>query len=343
MIQVSVIIPVFNIEAHLQQCLDSVINQTLSDIEIICVDDGSTDTSPQILSKYAERDKRFRIITQENSGPGIARNTGLDQAKGKYVIFLDSDDWFELDFLEQVVKQAEATKADVIICRAVEFDTESNLELRSDWMLDTSRLPSNLIFSPKGIASNLFCFTWGWPWDKLYRRKYLEMGRFYYPNLKNSEDLAFVFLSLAAAERLSIVNTVLVHHRVNRKDSVSNSRENCPEAPYEAIKLLEANLKQRGLYDCYEQAFLNWAMGFLIWNTASMKDRNVQKKCFSSLKQIWLPSFPFQDHPVSYYNLFTYIKFLTVKFLPCIVFYQVVNVYYTLKNFWRLLAIKYME
>ena len=103
MAQVSVIIPVYNIEAHLRQCLDSVVRQTLTDIEIICVDDGSTDTSFKILTEYAAEDNRFLILTQENAGPGVARNTGLEQARGEHLIFLDSDDWFEPEFLERML------------------------------------------------------------------------------------------------------------------------------------------------------------------------------------------------------------------------------------------------
>ena len=98
MAQVSVIIPVYNIERHLAQCLDSVAGQSLGDIEVICVDDGSTDGSPAILARYAARSARFRVVTQANAGPGEARNAGLALAGGEYVIFLDSDDWFEPDF-----------------------------------------------------------------------------------------------------------------------------------------------------------------------------------------------------------------------------------------------------
>ena len=82
------VIPVYNIERHLRKCLDSVVGQTLKNLEIICVDDGSTDESPRILAEYAARDSRVRVITQENGGPGAARNTGMEQADGEYLIFL---------------------------------------------------------------------------------------------------------------------------------------------------------------------------------------------------------------------------------------------------------------
>ena len=222
MAQVSVIIPVHNIEHHLRRCLDSVAGQTLADLEVICVDDGSTDGSPAILAEYARRDSRFQVLTQANAGPGGARNAGLKQATGEYLIFLDSDDWFEPDLLEQLVGRAGETGADVTLCRAVEFDTETERELPSDWMLKT--------------AAHIFQFTYGWPWDKLYRAEFVRETGLRYPPLPNSEDLVFVFQSLALAGRISVVARPLVHHRVHRMSSVSNSRHRDPEAPYAAAR-----------------------------------------------------------------------------------------------------------
>ena len=240
---VSVVIPVYNIEAHLRQCLDSVAGQTLQDIEIICVDDGSTDSSPEILDEYGERDARFCIIHQENAGPGSARNRGINEATGEYLIFLDSDDWFEANFLEKMVKRSKETLADITICRSVEFDTNTIQTLPSEWMLKTEYLPGDT-FSPKEISNYVFQFTYGWPWDKLYRTKFVKESALEYPPLPNSEDLVFVFQSLALAERIALVENILIHHRVNRVKSVSNSRCQNPESPYKAAKLLEEALRR---------------------------------------------------------------------------------------------------
>lgn len=219
MAKVSVIVPVYNIEVHLKQCLDSIVAQTINDLEIICVDDGSTDTSLQILQKYAAEDSRFRIITQANAGPGAARNAGLKIATGEFLIFLDSDDWFEADFLELMVKRAEETAADVTICRAVEFDAGTGTDIASEWMLKTQYLPGN-VFSPIDIRSYIFQFTYGMAWDKLYVRSFLAQKNLRFPILFNSEDLAFIFPSLLAANRIAILDRALLHHRVNRASSV---------------------------------------------------------------------------------------------------------------------------
>ena len=111
--QISVIIPVFNVEKFLPQCLDSVTEQNFADIEIICIDDGSTDKSPEILSRYADRDPRIRIISRTNGGLSAARNAGLKIARGKYIFFIDSDDWIEPNTLEKLFATAESTGADL--------------------------------------------------------------------------------------------------------------------------------------------------------------------------------------------------------------------------------------
>ena len=115
-VKVSVIIPVYNTEQYLGQCLDSVIGQTLKDIEIICVDDGSWDRSPEILRWHAAADGRIRIIRQQNSGLGEARNSGLKAATGEYIAFLDSDDWYEPAALEKLYEQAVKDDADICMC-----------------------------------------------------------------------------------------------------------------------------------------------------------------------------------------------------------------------------------
>lgn len=332
MARVSVVIPVYNIEKHLRQCLDSVTGQTLQDLEIICVDDGSTDASPQILSEYAARDGRFQIITQTNAGPGAARNTGLERVTGEFLIFLDSDDWFEADFLERMVAKAEETGADVTICRAVEFDTATGKELPSDWMLKTHLIPGE-VFAPVQGADHLFQFTYGWPWDKLYRREFIERAGLEYPALPNSEDLVFVFQSLAVAEKISIQTDRLVHHRVNRMASVSNSRHRDPEVPWQALTLLRAGLEKRELYGTFEKSFLNWAMEFLVWNAANMGDKAAQKRYFRKLKKDWLPAMAFEVYPKSCYeNAFTYRKYWLAKRTPWPVFVGVLTGYKGMKR-----------
>ena len=114
MIKISVIVPIYNVEKYLKKCLDSIIYQSLKDIEIIMVDDGSTDSCSQICDYYSSLDERIKVVHKENQGLGLARNTGLDIAKGKYVTFIDSDDYISIDYLKKVYNVAEENKADVV-------------------------------------------------------------------------------------------------------------------------------------------------------------------------------------------------------------------------------------
>lgn len=333
MAQISVIIPVYNIAACLEQCLDSVVGQTFTDIEIICVDDGSTDESPEILACYADRDDRFQILTQKNRGPGAARNAGLARATGDYLIFLDSDDWFESEFLMQMLQRIQKTKADLVICKVVEFDTKNGSDRPSSWMLKEKYLPKDC-FRPEEAAEHLFQFTYGWPWDKLYRMDFIREKHLSFPELPNSEDVVFVFQSLALANRIAILDETLVHHRVNRVNSVSDSREQEPEAPYHAVLLLRDGLKEKELYKVFEKSFVTWAMEFLIWNAASIKDPALQRDCFQRLRRDWLPEMGCCEKP-RFTSRFAQVKYLLVKYLPYPLLAKGLDGYRDCKGLWR--------
>lgn len=334
MILVSVVIPVYNIEAHLRQCLDSVLGQTLREIEVICVDDGSTDSSPDVLKEYARNDSRLHVITQVNAGPGVARNRGMAEATGKYLIFLDSDDWFEPDFLEQMLRRADETTADVVICKAVEFDTHTGKELPTEWMLKEQYLPG-AVFAPEEVADHFFQFTYGMPWDKFYRRDWLIGTGIQYPPLKNSEDLAFVFPTLLASRKIAVLSKVMIHHRVNRGTSVSNSRTMQPDAPYKAFEIVEKFLKENNLMAQYEQSFMNWAMEFLVWHICNISDRNVQKRYLDIMRRKWIPALNFESYPISYYqNKVKYIKYLLVKYASEPILFAIICGYKKIKRAW---------
>lgn len=130
-IKVSVIIPVYNAQKYLEQALESVISQTLRDIEIICVDDGSTDSSPQILERFAKRDSRIIIKRQQNRFAGAARNNGMESARGKYLVFWDADDIFDKNALKKMYLACERHSADICVCAGKRMDNESGRVYRS--------------------------------------------------------------------------------------------------------------------------------------------------------------------------------------------------------------------
>ena len=118
MVKVSLIVPVFNTEKYLRKCLDSLVSQTLRDIEIVCINDGSTDSSPMILAEYAKRDARIRVVSQPNSGLSAARNAGLREVSGEYLLFMDSDDWLEATAAERLYERASKGQLDLLFYNA---------------------------------------------------------------------------------------------------------------------------------------------------------------------------------------------------------------------------------
>lgn len=328
---VSVIIPVYNIEQHLQECMDSVLKQSLKNIEVICVDDGSTDGSGKILDEYGKCDRRIKVIHQENAGPGSARNTGLQYARGRFLIFLDSDDWFELDFLESIVEKALQTGANIVICRADEFESNSTCLTSARWMLKDKFIP-NETFTPEDIKQYIFQFTYGWAWDKLYERRFVEQHKLQFPELPNSEDLVFVFQSLALAKKIAILDQVFVHHRINRLESVSNSRQKAIDAPMNAVMQLKKSLENHNAFKQFERSFMNWAMDFLVWNAANLGDGIPAKSFYFQLKRIWIPQLQFSKYRVSYFfDKRAYLKYMLVTHSSYAIFMRIVNLNRRLK------------
>ena len=221
--KVSVIIPVYNTEKYLRECLDSVVNQTLKEIEIICVDDGSTDSSLEILKEYAEKDNRFTIITQENLHAGVARNAGLAVARGEYVYFLDSDDYIKICFIEKMYTGACTDNLDLYICKRMLLDCEDNIISNDNNSLHIELLPQK-VFAPTDIKDCIFQFSIIGVTTKLYNLSFLKEHNIYYQNIKTTNDIYFNHLTLALARKIYYIDEALVVYRYCRKDSLTLQR-----------------------------------------------------------------------------------------------------------------------
>lgn len=284
----SVIIPVYNAEKYLRGCMDSVLGQTLRELEVICVDDGSTDGSAAILEEYAEKDSRVRVLRQENKGAGAARNLGIDAARGEFVAFIDADDWVEKSYCGELVQCADEHSADIVVCRAQCFDDATGEPLPSDWMLKEQYLPGKA-FTPEDIEKYIFQFTYGQVWDKLFRRDFINANGIRFPEMRAAEDTSFAYISLLSAKRIAVQPSVLIHYRVNRAGTTSGSFVRYPDAPFTAFNLVYEFLKDSGKYEAYEQSFLNWAMEYLVWQVCNMPDKGIRKRYYDELKQLWIP------------------------------------------------------
>mgnify|MGYP004528342755 FL=1 len=246
--KISVILPVYNVEKYLRQCLDTIIGQTLREIEVLCVDDGSTDNSARILEEYAQKDQRVKIYTQKNAGAGAARNLGLRQASGKYLSFLDSDDFFEPDMLEEAYKQAERYEAEMVVFRSNQYLTEKDEYKETPWTLRKQELPPYAPFGHRQMTDNIFKVFVGWAWDKLFLKAFIDEKKITFQEQRTSNDLFFVFSAVATARKIAIVDRVLAHQRRDAKDSLSKTREKSWNCFYVSLTALSERMKQEGLY-----------------------------------------------------------------------------------------------
>ena len=258
-IKVSVIIPIYNAEDTIRPALDSVIDQTLSEIEIICVDDGSTDASLSIVREYQKADSRVRIITEVNAGPGWARNRGIERARGKYVAFLDADDFVEPTLLESLYLLSEREELDIAVS---DYDFYYNKTATFKHRVNE---PHEDAFANGGIVSRtehhdvLFQATTLAAWDKLFRRSFiLEKGLRFPEDIRIFEDAVFVLCSLSLAERMGKEESILVHHRIHseqaRAKTFSRSFQSIPDV-YLRIKSF---LMKHGVYAPLFNSFVNF-------------------------------------------------------------------------------------
>ena len=197
--KVSVIIPVYNVEQYLRECLDSVVNQTLKEIEIICVDDGSTDKSLDILLEYAKKDNRITVLKQENLHAGVARNAGLAVARGEYLSFLDSDDFFELNMHNEVYKKAVNTNAEIVMFNAYLYDDTKKQDNEVDWTLKVQDVPE--IFSYKDIPNTIFKLSNCWVWNRLYKSAFIKENNLRFQKLGCANDTYFSCISSIQAKK----------------------------------------------------------------------------------------------------------------------------------------------
>lgn len=249
--KVSVIIPVYNVEEYLRQCLDSVINQTLKEIEIICVDDGSTDSSLEILKEYAAKDPRITVITQQNLHAGVARNAGLAVAKGEYLSFLDSDDFFELNMLKETYNKAIKDNSDIVIFNFYNYDNISKIE-KTSYAYDKKFLNT---FSPKKFKDYIYFISTPAPWNKIFKSSLIKNESLKFENLQSCNDITFVNSALSFATNISVVNKYFVHYRNNLTSNISANRVSMPINILLAFSKLKYNLLKKNVYNLFEQNF----------------------------------------------------------------------------------------
>lgn len=224
--KLSVIIPVFNAEKYLPECMDSILGQTLSALEVICVDDCSTDGSAAVISEYAARDGRVSLLRNErNMHAGLCRNRGLETAEGEYVLFMDADDILLPGSLEKLVGEAEKLKADVLRCRAVDLDNVTGRRSRGVQNY-LRRVPFFLFGAPVSFDRwyRLFPKLNAAPWGGICRREFLVENGIHFNDLICVNDRSFYWETVLKAKRIAFSKTDLLLYRMNMNSSLVGGR-----------------------------------------------------------------------------------------------------------------------
>ena len=256
--KMTVIIPVYNTAPYLYRCLNSVINQRLRELEILVVNDGSTDNSLQILEEFAGKDARIKIINQKNQGPSVARNTGLECATGEYVTFLDSDDWFDPIMCYNMYRKALREKSDIVMCTLTCIDSQTGQEVPDPYCNEIF-LPQKYFrqaFSVKDILPDFLSLP-VFACSKVYRRAFLEQHRLRFIPHTFMEDNPFFFESFLHAERISALYARFYYYRINRSASTMSSKD---ERFFDHIRIFEyddALLRNSEHWDGIKELFFN--------------------------------------------------------------------------------------
>ena len=267
---VSVIIPSYNAADYIAQTLESVLAQTLTDIEVIVVDDGSTDNTRNIVADFANKDPRLMLVEQANQFAGVARNNGMSKARGKYLYFLDADDYIESNALEELVNAIEQHGADIAIAKSEGFDNTTG----DTWTIDGAL---NGVDFDRPVAHAEYCDRLfqsfiGWPWDKLFRKEFIDKTALTFQPLRTTNDALFVFCALALADTIVCLDSVLFHHRTNNKNSLEGSRSKSWNNAICAINVIEDQLTKSDKGKACLNSYYRWTLNYSIWTIESLPD-----------------------------------------------------------------------
>ncbi|MCM1324505.1 MAG: glycosyltransferase [Acetobacter sp.] len=305
--KISIIIPIYNTSAYLPECLNSIIKQTLKNIEIICINDGSTDNSLAILNEYAQKDQRIKIINQKNLGISYSRNNALKIASGEYIQFLDSDDWIREDTCQQLYTTAHTQELDMLSFSGYNVNNKTK-ELLNENYFNFTYLPSNFDYRTFHFADcQHFCEKMGvTACLTLYRRKFIEQNNLLFPKGLHFEDNLFFTQALFAASLIGINKEKFYFRRIHSA-SITQNQEKHYLDNLKITDLVLSFIKAQGneqIYARYKKSYTN-----SIITKYKRFSSNYQKAYKTELNKI-LKKYTFSQ--TSYY-LFGFIPFLRIE------------------------------
>ena len=252
----SFIIPVFNAGKYIKKCLKSILNQSMDDFEIICIDDSSTDNSLEILKNFSQMDDRIVVHSnKKNKGAGISRNIGLNYATGEYIAFVDADDWIEKDFCETLYNNAKTNDSDIVLFNSIEYNLDDTSRKRI--YFPKNEVNENEVFNynyDKNLILNRFFVIW----SKIYKREFIEKIKF--NDLRIFEDIPFHVESMITAKRISYVPKELYNYRKLNENSEQNFKVKTENAftLFEIFNIVEDILIQYNSFENLKENFIKF-------------------------------------------------------------------------------------
>ncbi|MPQ43060.1 glycosyltransferase family 2 protein [Clostridium tarantellae] len=267
---VSIILPVYNVEKYIERCMESLINQSMKDIEIIVINDGSVDKSLDILNKYLEKDNRIKIINNSNKGVSYCRNIGIEVCNGNYIMFVDSDDWLDLDMVNLMFQKCEKENADLIMCTYVrEFKNHSKeriFELPELTIYEGEDINNKLnrkLIGPVGkeVSNPSTLDSLGTVWGKLYKASFIKKNKFKFIDLSiigSAEDVLFNIYILNKLNKIVIWNKPLYHYwKDNPKSLTTKYKVNLIEKWKILFEYIEYFIIENNLNEEFTEALRN--------------------------------------------------------------------------------------
>lgn len=276
--KISVIIPVYNAESSLRDCLNSIINQNFKDIEIICINDGSVDNSLAILNEYASKEKRLKVITQQNQGVSVARNVGISQAKGEYILFCDADDTYKSNLCSVIATVIDKEGKDVI---AYGHENYVDGELEDiDYKNITKIKKTNTLENWLNLQVYI--------WEKAFKRSFIEKHNIKFPvGIKNAEDLVFCLLVYFSGAQYSLIESALYEYQKERNGLSTFSNPNGIENDTVAYRYLTQTEKFKKLTFKEQRAVTNFFIGGSVRYYKTLKDTEHKEKIINDLQKLY--------------------------------------------------------
>lgn len=313
-IDVSIIIAAYNCEDYIDDCINSLINQTIHNFEIICVDDGSTDTTLTKLRDYEKKYDYIRVITQKNSYAGVARNNGMRLAKGKYLLFLDADDFFEPTLVEEVYQKAVENDAEIVVFNGQEYDTQTKEFHSCKFPVSPKLFASDkTVMSNEDFGEKLFQANSCLAWNKLIKSDFARKIGVKFGKTKSSNDTVFVYTLLSLSTRIVLLDKVLANYRVNNPKSLQRSKAEHWETLLLAFFELKKTLIKFDSYSRHKRSFVNKILQSICYFLSTI-DESTQRIMESALNNKYFKLLDITNVSKDYiYNKGFYTKLQEIK------------------------------